>query len=465
MPIILSDYDKLLECKGNKHNQIFVVQHKESLMKFILKVIDIYQKDSQLREIEVHMKLNHKYVIKLIDYEFRDNKILMLIEYAKHGDLYGFLPKTDTLGEAKILKMYYRVLKALEYLHANNFVHRDIKPENILITSNFKPKLADFGTSVNKSIIANTFCGTYEYMAPEVYLRCKQTDKVDVWAVGILLYELFHQKTPFREDTLQTIKEKLDARSISFNPDLRQDIKNFIYSALEFNSLERPSITSLLKHSIFDQFRPKQDRKSTATTQQKAPYGSMMDLEDFRTSSQPKFENTGNTIKLKMPVHTEIFDTEFSNKNVENFSRKLQICKESTKSKPMKASQSYKNLIVTICKPKAKEKVDGTKCKATLLKKLRTLNDISMKPELYPVAPSKRKINVIMSLNNLDYGNQKKTVALKGKTRAPSIGKDLDTSLNKKPKESAKSGIQGILFNIYERKPILTYKTGTYKVK
>ena len=50
-------------------------------------------------------------------------------------------------------------------------IHRDIKPENILITKNFRPKLADFGASVNQEQVQNTFCGTYEYMAPEIYKR------------------------------------------------------------------------------------------------------------------------------------------------------------------------------------------------------------------------------------------------------------------------------------------------------
>ena len=76
-------------------------------------------------------------------------------------------------------------------------IHRDIKPENILVDEKLQPKLADFGTVGETTELQQTFCGTYEYMAPEVYLRQKQSDKVDVWALGILFYEMTHFKTPF----------------------------------------------------------------------------------------------------------------------------------------------------------------------------------------------------------------------------------------------------------------------------
>ena len=244
MAIILSEYDKLVECKGNKHNKIFIVQHRETREKAILKIIELHEPESQLREIEVHKQLQHKYVIRLMEYEVREGKLLMLIELAKYGDLYGLLARIDELGRAKILKLFYRILKAVEFLHANDVVHRDIKPENILLSARFTPKLADFGTSVSQDSIANTFCGTYEYMAPEVYLRCKQTDKVDVWAVGVLLYELFHKRTPFKNDTLKSIKEKVERRAIEFGPSADAALVDFVYYALQFDPRNRPSIRS-----------------------------------------------------------------------------------------------------------------------------------------------------------------------------------------------------------------------------
>ena len=85
-------------------------------------------------------------------------------------------------------------------MHDNNLLHRDIKPENILLDSSSVPKLSDFGWSAlvkNKS--RNTFCGTFEYMAPEMYENEEYTFSVDVWSIGILLYELLHKRSPFEE--------------------------------------------------------------------------------------------------------------------------------------------------------------------------------------------------------------------------------------------------------------------------
>lgn len=73
----------------------------------------------------------------------------MLIEFAKYGDLFSFIKKMPEIDERKIIKFLYKIIQALQYVHDKKMIHRDIKPENIMITKNFRPKLADFGASVN----------------------------------------------------------------------------------------------------------------------------------------------------------------------------------------------------------------------------------------------------------------------------------------------------------------------------
>lgn len=257
MSLVLKNYEIVKECRGNKHNRIYLLEHKENKSRYILKIISLYEEESQLREINIHKNLSHKYVINLIKHELKGDKIYMLVEYAKYGDLFSFLPKMKEFSERKILKIFYKILKSLEYLHGLGYIHRDIKPENILITNNLRPKLADFGTSVDIEKVANTFCGTYEYMAPEIYLRCKQSNKVDVWAVGILLYEMIHRATPFKNDNLQTIKNKIEGRKICFKGSINPMMIDFIYSSLKFDPKIRPSITELLKHPLFNSIKNK----------------------------------------------------------------------------------------------------------------------------------------------------------------------------------------------------------------
>ena len=89
---------------------------------------------------------------------------------------------------------------AVKYLHDNNLIHRDIKPENILLDENLVPKLSDFGWSaIIKNEKRHTFCGTFEYMAPEMFENEEYTYSVDIWSLGILLYELYHGKSPYEE--------------------------------------------------------------------------------------------------------------------------------------------------------------------------------------------------------------------------------------------------------------------------
>lgn len=84
-------------------------------------------------------------------------------------------------------------------MHGKNIIHRDIKPENILIDKHYNVKLADFGWSreLVSGVNRKTFCGTYEYMAPEILKLKPQSKKVDIWSLGILLYELFEGSSPY----------------------------------------------------------------------------------------------------------------------------------------------------------------------------------------------------------------------------------------------------------------------------
>lgn len=84
-------------------------------------------------------------------------------------------------------------------MHKKNIIHRDIKPENILLDKDLNVKLGDFGWSCyySKINLRKSFSGTMEYMAPEIYLKKAQSFSVDIWALGVLIYEIFHNKVPF----------------------------------------------------------------------------------------------------------------------------------------------------------------------------------------------------------------------------------------------------------------------------
>ncbi len=162
------------------------------------------------KEIKLHTSLSHPHIIRFIDYIETPNKMYIFLEYAKNGDMFGFVNKTK-LSDDECLRLFYQTCEGIRYIHSKNIMHRDLKPENILIDEKYNVKIADFGWSAEYLPYENrqTLCGTSEYMAPEIFFRKPQTKKTDIWALGILLYELFHGHAPYRgqknEEVLQNI--------------------------------------------------------------------------------------------------------------------------------------------------------------------------------------------------------------------------------------------------------------------
>ena len=111
-----------------------------------------------------------------------------------NGCLFFYISSTDGLSEQLAMRFFYQTCLAVRYLHENNVIHRDIKPENLLLDDNFNIKLCDFGWScqAQEFDIRTSICGTYEYMSPEIVVDHKHGYKVDIWCLGIMLYEFLH---------------------------------------------------------------------------------------------------------------------------------------------------------------------------------------------------------------------------------------------------------------------------------
>jgi aurora kinase len=120
--------------------------------------------------------------------------VYMLLEYADNGCLFFYIHATEGLPESLALRFFYQTALAVQYLHSQHIIHRDIKPENILLDAGFNVKLCDFGWSCysTEEDMRTSICGTFEYMSPEVVVERQHSFKVDVWCLGILLYEFLH---------------------------------------------------------------------------------------------------------------------------------------------------------------------------------------------------------------------------------------------------------------------------------
>lgn len=241
----LADYTVLEEFKGNSSNKIFLVSDRSG-RKMIYKRIKIRKLQTQLREIQAQKALKHEYVVRLLEYEIQKQHIVLLIEYATGGDLFEFINNIESIRESKLLRLFYKIVIAVHFIHLNGFIHRDIKPENVLISGD-SPKLADFGSSVTEETARNTFCGTYEYMAPEIYFRQKHSFKVDIWALGVLLFEMTHNRTPFKGMDVMQIKNALETKTVDFDAQISGKVRRVVYAMLKFDAKERPTTAQILK--------------------------------------------------------------------------------------------------------------------------------------------------------------------------------------------------------------------------
>lgn len=137
---------------------------------------------------------------------------------------------------------------ALEYLHCKHCIHRDIKPENILNNLGIL-KIADFGWSVHTpSNMRKTFCGTLDYLPPEIVESKLYDNNVDLWCLGVLCYEFCVGYPPFESEKQKETYLKIRSVSFSFPPYLSEEVKDLISKLLQKSPHSRLSLQEVRNH-------------------------------------------------------------------------------------------------------------------------------------------------------------------------------------------------------------------------
>ena len=248
--------------------RVWKVRHKDSDKVYVIKVmckqnIMIQKMDAQInREVEIMYKINHPHIIKLINHFEDDENLYLIMELGSKGQLFALLNKFQHGFDQIRAAQYMReIISAVKYLHSFNppIIHRDIKPENILLDENGRCKLADFGWSnyVKLDGERKTFCGTPEYLAPEMVYKKGHDTSVDIWALGVLLFELLSGKLPFRGRNHKELFSNIGALNIKWpGNDFNALAKNLIIKILKQNPKERPSLDEILSQPWFEKYPP-----------------------------------------------------------------------------------------------------------------------------------------------------------------------------------------------------------------
>jgi serine/threonine protein kinase len=184
------------------------------------------------------------------------------MEYIPGGNVYNLVPKNGikTVPIKTIASIMKDVISAVYFLHhmAPPIIHRDIKPENVVLDQNMRAKLTDFGWSnyMQGDMKRTTVCGTPVYLAPEIINNTGHDEKVDIWCIGVLLFELLTGISPFQGYDVQTIKYNINRLNIAWQRDMDRDAVDLIKRILKFNPEERISLDQMLLHPFMTKFFP-----------------------------------------------------------------------------------------------------------------------------------------------------------------------------------------------------------------
>jgi len=237
-----------------------------ALKKMDTSSLDAEEAQGVWREIEFLQNIDHQNVIGYYDHWQDGADIWLAMEIAPGGDLDGKFKdamKTGTLIKEDLLGTWAAgTVYALGYLHENNVVHRDIKLANLMLDGYGQIKLCDFGMAAELKPgewLEEYGKGPPLYQSPELCARRPYNEKVDVWAMGCVLYELAARNRPFDGKNMITIAKKIQAeKPKALSSAYSASCRKFVMGLLEKDIAKRPSMEALVQSDFITKHANKQ---------------------------------------------------------------------------------------------------------------------------------------------------------------------------------------------------------------
>lgn len=232
-------FGKVQLVRNKKNNEIYAMK---SMSKKEVKSDNLITRVIEERNLLI--SFDHPFLVSAKYALQTPTKILFLTEYVPGGELTTRI-QTDIHFSIDRIRYYGAMLvSAIGYLHQKEIIHRDIKPANILIDKDGYLRLTDFGlvkTGVMSASCTGTFCGTPEYIAPEIIIGESYTKSVDWWSLGIILYQMFYGIPPYMNANVEKLYQQILNDPVEFpeTMDIDEDLKDLIEKLLEKFSDQR----------------------------------------------------------------------------------------------------------------------------------------------------------------------------------------------------------------------------------
>ena len=215
-------------------------------------------KKSIIDEIKKQQQMNYPKIVKVKDFFEDKENVFIIQEFCKNKTLSDLLKRRKYLTEIEVRCYIFQLIQGLKYIHNQKIIHRDLKPNNILLDEKLELKIGDFGLiAVLNKVTERRFsrCGTRYFMAPEVYKPGKKgySFEVDIWSMGIIMYNLLTGDLPFKDDDPIKLEKKIVEEDFNFPEKivLSNSAKDLIKQILVKNPKKRPGLNQILFHDFF----------------------------------------------------------------------------------------------------------------------------------------------------------------------------------------------------------------------